>query len=1110
MRTRRYAPLTAALACVLGLLASATVAPPAFAVTEGTGWAVSASVFPTNLPPGGSGDIQIEMLDAGAAPSSGPITVTDTLPPGVTATKAGGMVGSSEVVILSSKEEEEKLGGARWACSGTTVITCTSNPAFLPHVPVGAPQEEPEERIGIDVKVEGGASGANHVTVAGGGASDATSVSDPVTVSSSQPGFGFSGWDVSFTNADGTPDTQAGSHPYEMTVFLGFNELANRVGGTRMAGGEVRNLDVNLPPGLFGDPNAVPRCTRGQLDGGECPIQTQIGLDSVGVSSESGGGKGADIADAAVYNMVPPPGVPVEFAFSVAGFHAFLDAGVRSGNGYGIVEHIDNVPRVTLDQNILTLWGVPPEASHDAQRARFGNCEEHCASGVLSRPLLTLPTSCAGPQAFTVRGLATWQDPNASAEATVLTHDSSGAETGFTGCEHLSMEPSLSAVPDTAFADTPTGLTADVKVPQETLTEPHGLVASTIKNTTVTLPEGLVINPGQAAGLVACQAPEANVHGEGPSSCPAASKVGTVKIKTPLLEGTLESELEGNVYVLQSNPPNLQLLVTASADGIYLKLVANGHLNETTGQLTTTFSETPELPFTDFKLSFSGGAQAALATPTGCGTYTTTSDFTPWTTPFGADVFGSSSFQITNGPGDGACPSQPLPFGPSMIAGATTDQAGAFTNFSLLLQRADGQQRIERLQFKEPAGLAGLISQVPLCPEPQAAQGTCSQASHIGHAVVTSGPGPYPLVLPQPGKPELPIYLTGPYKGAPFGLSIVTPVIAGPFNLGTIITRAKIEVDPRTAQITITTDPLPQIVKGVPTDLRSIDSVIDRPGFMFNPTNCNPQEFTGTAWGTPPPGGGGPGATAPLSSHFGVGSCRSLEFHPKIAVSTAGKASKANGASLNFKIAYPKGAQGSQSWFNEAKFDIPRQLPARLTTIQKACIAATFESNRGACPAASIIGHAIVHTPVLPVPLEGPVYFVSYGGAKFPDAVLVLDGYGVHIELHGETFIGKGVTSATFRNTPDVPFESIEVSIPTGPSSEFGANLPEKARYSFCGQKLVMPTLFKAQNGLEIHRNTPISVTGCPKAKKHKKAKKKKGRKAGKARHAKRSANKKH
>jgi hypothetical protein len=1112
------------------------------AVTPATGWEASASAFPTNLPPGGNGTIQVDIINTGATPSTGSITVTDTLPEGVTATAAGGMFATGHEILSSEEEEKSEQFpnssgefGARWSCSGATVVTCTSNPAFLPSLPVGAGNlAEIAERVGIVVEVDPKAPEREHadctaepavcnrVMIAGGGAPTPAIAANPVTVSSSQPGFGFSGWDVWFTNADGTPDTQAGSHPYDATFALGFNELAH--GHPPLAGGEVRNLEVDLPPGLFGDPTAVPRCTRAQLGGGECPAQAQVGVAGIGLANVGGGGTDL-LQQVSVFNMIPPPGVPAEFGIAAAGFHALLDAGVRSGAGYGLVEHVNNISRVELDKSIITLWGVPAEASHDFQRNAASNGKEECASGcpvgIIPKPFLTLPTSCAGPQAFTVRGLATYTDPNARTEATVVTHDSNDNPSGFAGCERLSIEPSLSAIPDTGFADTPTGLTVDVKVPQETLTLPNALVASTIKNTTVTLPGGVVINPGQAAGLQACQAPEANVHGEGPQSCPAASKVGTVKVKSPLLEGTLESELEGNVYVLQSNPPNLQLLLAFSADGLYFKLVANVHLNETTGQLTTTLSETPELPFTDFKLLFSGGAQAALATPTGCGTYTTASDFTPWTSPFGEDVLSSSGFQIVGGPGGGACPSSPLPFGPSLIAGATTDQAGGFTNFSLLLQNGDGQQRIEKLQFKAPPGLSGMISQVPLCQEPQAGQGTCSASSQIGHAVVASGPGPYPLVIPEPGQPPAPIYLTGPYKGAPFGLSIVTPVIAGPFNLGTVITRARVEVDPHTAQITVTTDPLPQIIDGVPTDLRTINSVIDRPGFIFNPTNCDPSSFSGTAWGTPPPGAGGPGTTASISSHFQVGSCRGLEFAPKFSVSTSGKTSKANGASLTAKVSYPNAPQGTQADIGSVKVELPKQLPSRLTTLQKACTDAQFEANPAGCPSASFIGHAVVHTPVLPVPLEGPAVFVSHGGEAFPSLTVVLQGDGVTVDLVGATFINKaGVTSTTFKTVPDAPFSTFELTLPQGPFSALAANgdlcastrtvtVKKKVTVKVRGRKrrvtrrvrealpgsLQMPNEFVAQNGAVLKQTTKIEVTGCATHKQVKKTKKKAGHK---------------
>ncbi len=1095
-------------------------ASPAAAVTEGTGWQAFSSVFPTNLAPGGDGTIELTIMNTGAKPSDGSITVTDTLPAGVTATKAGGMPFDASRVEIFTPAEEEALklqgvppGGARWVCSGNgsgehgvngaRTITCTSNPAFLPSVPSGAGQStRAVERIGIAVRVEGGAlqgTFTNGVVVGGGGAVGATSVSDPVTVGSWSPGLGFSGWDVWFSNADGTTDTQAGSHPYEATFAFTLNQVPSneRSPGARLVGGEVRSIESALPPGFFGDPGAVPECTRAQLDGQECPAASQIGVDEVGFEPEEEEGGTTSFDRQSVFNMVPPPGVPDEFAFSVAGFHAIFNASVRSGSGYGIVEHIENIPPVGFDENILTIWGAPAEASHDPER-RTQNpliCEkEGCPGDNIVEPFLTLPTSCAGPQVFSIRELSSWEQREPMpVEASTVTHDDTGAPVGFTGCEHLTIEPSISAIPETGFADTPSGLGVEVKVPQENLTNPEGLVASTLKNTSVTLPEGLVINPGQAAGLQACGESEANIHGEGPQTCPSASKVGTVKIRTPLLEGALESELEGNVYVLQSNPPELRLLIAASGDGIYLKLPATVHLNEATGQLTTTVEETPALPFTSFKLVFSGGAQAALATPVECGTYTTNADFTPWTSPFGVDVPFSNSFPVTAGPGGSGCVPTPLPFSPSLIAGSTTDQAGGYTSFSLLLTRDDGQQRIERLQFKIPQGLAGMISQVPLCGEPKASKGECSEASRIGHAAVASGPGPYPLTIPQPGNPESQIYLTGPYDGAPFGLSILTHVIAGPFNLGNIVTRAKIEVDPNTAQITVTTDPFPQIVDGVPTDLRLIDSVIDRPGFMFNPTNCDPMSFSGTAWGTPPPGAGGPGASAPIASHFQVGSCRSLEFKPSFKVSTSGKTSRTQGASLSVRLAYPKAPQGSQANIAKVKVDLPKQLPSRLTTLQKACTEQVFAANPASCPSASIVGHARAITPLLPVPLEGPAYFVSHGGAKFPELIIVLQGYGVTLDLHGETFINKeGVTSSTFATVPDAPVGTFELTLPQGKFSALAAN------GNLCKSKLVMPTAFTAQNGAVIHQNTPIGVTGCPKAKKAKHTKAKVGKGRGK------------
>jgi hypothetical protein len=294
--------------------------------------------------------------------------------------------------------------------------------------------------------------------------------------------------------------------------------------------------------------------------------------------------------------------------------------------------------------------------------------------------------------------------------------------------------------------------------------------------------------------------------------------------------------------------------------------------------------------------------------------------------------------------------------------------------------------------------------------------------------------------------------------------------------------RAKIEVNPTTAELTITTDPsgahaIPHLIDGIPVEIQKVNVTINREHFTFNPTNCDPMSLTGSI-------ASDESGVSPVSVAFQVSNCSVLKFQPSVSVSTSAHASKQGGQSLDVKISYPQGAMGADSWFKEAKFDIPKQLPAELKTIQQACLAHTFETNRSACPAHSIIGHAVVHTQVLPVPLEGPVYFVSYGGQKFPDAILVLSGYGITVDLVGETFIDNktGVTSATFPSTPDVPFESIEVTLPAGEYSEFGSNLPHESQ-DFCGQKLSMPTFFKAQNGLEIHQQTPITITGCPKPK---------------------------
>ena len=808
-----------------------------------------------------SGTVVVDVFNVGAARSSGTVTVTDVLPVGVKA-KAAGELKNIAKGFFNKKGwgTDPNLGHSLWDCTGNgpgaypsvagaSTVTCVNDQENLSHIEGGGgvPLQTsevpyPQPPLGISVEAstgEGGVHAENHVTIAGGGALQAASTEDLIT--NTEPGkAGLTRWDAWVSNEDGTPDTQAGSHPYMMTTFFDFATEDNAAHeGIFAQGNEPRELEVQLPPGFIGNTKNIPQCKLSELaegEGGECPSGSIVGTLDAETFTLAGIHH--------VFNMVPPPGEPAEFGFKEGGYPVLIDFTVRSGGDDGITAHIYGVPQKESFGTALTIWGVPNDKTHDRWRGQPGGCtdeelkttspdektQSYCTAPQFPElhPLLTLPTSCGEPQPFVIRELSGWQVASAKSELTTMSHDADDVPTAYTGCENLVFGPSITTTPEFAQADTATGLVADVSAPLAGLEDqsgreigfhvPYGRSASAIKDTSVVLPAGLVINPGQAAGLVACTRTQAaleplpgGAENDGPPNCPLASRIGTASAITPLIEAAAEKRLEGGIYILQSNPPDVKVLAALSGDGINVKLPLDVELNEQTGQITTRVSNAPQDPVSDFKLTFDGGAKAALVTPPRCGTDTTNADFTSWSSPALADVLTSSTFAVVEGAGGSACPTGALPFSPTLTAGTSSTEAGGFTSFSMLLARGDGQQRLNQLQFTSPAGLAALISSVPQCAEAQANAGTCPAASQIGHAIVASGPGEHPLVLPQPGAPELPIYLTGPYKGAPFGLSIVTPVIAGPFNLGTIVTRAKIEVDPRTAQVTVTQNISPTV-----------------------------------------------------------------------------------------------------------------------------------------------------------------------------------------------------------------------------------------------------------------------------------------------------------
>jgi hypothetical protein len=1113
-------------------------ASPAFG--QSPWWHVASNMRPSTLKRGGDGTLVVQALNVGDGATSGPITVTDTLPVGVTVRQVSpegtpepevSFVGGASDGGLGSEEEgrfhgsglgpEEELGFFH-ACSepAPREVRCMFEEFYSGFKVTLRPYEFLE--LGIGVRAEEGASvsgGEGEVEVTGGTAPIAQA-KQPLAVSDTPPAFGVEEFSFVPEAEGGGVDTQAGSHPFQLTVGLGVNQNTDPLTPPAL----TRSLQFKLPTGFVGNTTAVPQCSEvdfSKLAGGAanlCPENTVIGVASFTFDEPVFGGE--QTVSVPLFNLVPARGEPARFGFEYVGVPVKIDTSVRTGSDYGVTTTVSNITQLANFQSeVVTFWGVPGESSHDSARGwgcldggLFDTSQEPCTALGESnpKPFLTLPTSCASPWVAKLEGQSwpTKADPAglsfpASPVSEYSLKDGFGRPVGITGCNQLPFAPSVEVSPDVQEASTASGVSVHVRVPQEVSENAVGLASSSVKDIVVALPEGMGLNPAGADGLEACgeaevgylpgeSAPPADLHftptlpeplESGVNFCPDASKIATVKIKTPLLP----NQVEGAVYLAAQNQNPFGSLVAIyiiaqdPVSGFVAKLPGEVSLDSRTGRIVTRFLNSPQLPFEDAELHFFGGDRAPLGTPALCGSYTTDAEFTPWSAERGEQPHQvASTFDIMSGPNGGPCQA-PSPFDPTLTAGTSSVQAGGFSPFVTTFSRPDGDQDLQGVQLHMPPGLLGIVSSVTPCAEAQANAGTCTTASLIGHTVVSVGLGSNPYSVTGGT-----VFLTGPYEGAPYGLSIVNPAKAGPFDLGNVVVRAKIEVDPLTSNLTVTTDPsgphsIPHILDGIPLQIQHVNVSVDRPGFIFNPTSCEKTQVGGSLTSDR-------GASSALSVPFQVTNCATLAFKPKLTVKTSGKTSRKNGTSLAIRIAYPKHPIGSEAWFKSAKFDFPKQLPARLTTLQKACPQATFDANPAGCPPGSRVGTAIVHTQVLPQALTGVVYFVSYGGAKFPEAVIVLQGDNVTVDLHAETFISKtGVTSATLRNIPGVPFEDVEVVLPSGPNSEFAAN------GNLCAKNPKMSTAFTAQNALAIHQTTTLQVTNCPKHKSA--AKRRKGKK---------------
>jgi hypothetical protein len=832
--------------------------------------------------------------------------------------------------------------------------------------------------------------------------------------------FGIQSFSATVLKSDmTTPETQAGAHPYVGITQFTFNTVP--LLGT--PDGNVKDIRVDLPPGLISNPEATPKCSQASFTAGSCPANTQIGTEDLTVGTAL-----LPVPySAAIYNLEPAPGVVSDFGFSVLGvLTTHIIGGLRDTGDFGLFFTITDVPAIAnIISSKLTFWGV--QSQH---------------GGTSNKPFLSLPTACAGPQTTT---LTVTSQTGATDTATDVTKVN-GVPTGASGCDQVPFDPSIAVTPGTTQADEPTSAAVDLHVPQG-YDDFRKLATAHVQDVSVTLPDGMTINPAAANGLAGCTDAQFAKGTHNPITCPDASKIGDVEIDTPVLP----APLTGTVYLGQPLPNDpYRLFVEAHGFGLTVRLTGSAHPDPQTGRLTATFTNTPQVPFEHFILTFHGGPNATLATPLQCGAATTTSALTPYSGQPAARP--TSAFTVDADGKGGACP--PTPFNLGFTAGTQNTQAGAFAPFTVDVTRDDRQNLLSKLSIRQPAGMLGVLSSVPLCGTGDAAAGSCPDSSRIGTASVKSGAGPQPFALSGP------VYLTGPYGGAPFGLSIAIRALAGPFDLGTVVVRAAIHVDPADSHLTIDADPLPQVLQGIPLRLREVAVAIDRNNFFFNPSTCAPLAIHGTLTAVD-------GTVQEADAPFQATGCDGLAFTPSLSAVADGRTSANSGAGLKVTLTQPPGQANVKS----VSVQLPKNFTARGTTVAGACPEATFATNPAACPNARVgTVHAV--TPLLSGPLDGPVYLVAHK-TGLPTIEALMSGQGLNIDLSGTvTFAATGITSA-FNAVPDVPITSFVLDLPRGPHSALSA------AKGVCNGALSMPATIVGQNGATITRTAPVLVTGC-------------------------------
>ncbi len=1052
---------------LLGLAVLSSGALSSGALAAAPAWKLTVASEPTNFAPGSVPggfssfghypEYNILATNVGSAPSSGPITITDTLPAGVTPVEPQGRDSGVDGLDLTEFP---------CAASGQTV-SCTDLHTIGPGRVI-------QVSIPVAVAPDAAPSLINQASIVGGGSGEARATTT-TTIDSRAAAFGLAsgsaGLSLALTAAQGAPVTQAGSHPYQVTIDGGFSTALaaqNLIGASH-----VRDLHAYLPRGMTLDPTATPvLCTEAQLESNDCPDASAIGFASFQTILTS-----PTVGASPLYNMVPPPGSPLELALNPFGLNLFFLhflGGANAAGKYQLSLNAAELPAGQLRPVIsiqVQLWGNPTDPSHDGVRGACVFAGGSCPVKASDRPFLTMPGSCLGPLAV---GIAsdTWEDPGRMLEYSAGAEEALGEPVSLEGCNKLEFAPTIEAKPTTNLADSPSGLDLELHLPQSQ--DLDRLAEANLKDTRITLPEGMAINPPFAGGAGACTRAEVDLGGPEPASCPPASRLGTVEVKTPLLDHALP----GALYLAKplENPSRsllaLYLVIHDPQSGIVVKLAGKVEADPQSGQLTVSFPESPELPLEELEVHLFGGPRAPFRTPSICATYGIASVLTPWSAPEGVDARSSDRFAISASPGGGPCPTAEaaLPSAPSFSAGTVAPKAGVRSPFVLKLSRGDGTQPLGKVEATLPEGLLGGLAGIPYCSPAGIAQAqsrfhpgegaleqaspSCPAASELGTVDIGAGAGLVPLHLR--GR----VYLAGPYKGAALSLVTIVPALGGPFDLGAVVVRSALRVDAATTQVQAISDPLPQILNGIPLDVRSIAWKLDRPGFSSNPTSCEPMTVTGAATSAL-------GAATALSSPFQVGNCRGLGFSPKLSLRLGSATGRGGHPAIRAALTFPAAGE-PQADLASARLALPRSLTLDRSSIGALCGGAQLAARQ--CPATSAFGHLTAKTPLLDKPLQGPVY-LRPSGRDLPELVAVLGGQ-LEVAVAARLNLSRGRLRASFGSLPDAPLSKLVLSINGGRRGLV------RNRANLCKTRNRVTASFEGQNG-KVDEASPLIAVSC-------------------------------